>query len=110
MAIRRPGGNAHAAKEHLRALATDIYDTSFSKWSSAYVGNLGILEHCDEILTLHREWSATKAKGFAKTADRMEQAILNEIADLWCIIQMRRIRSPRFAERCNIRALKFRAD
>ena len=106
MAIRRPGGDAHAAKEHLKALATN---THFSKWAVPYVGNLGILEHCDEIVALHREWSATKAKGFVKTADRMEQAILNEIADLWCIIQMRRIRCPSFAERCNRRALKFRA-
>lgn len=104
MAIREPRGIVPVAKDHLKYLAT----SSSSKWANEYVIGLGVLEHCDEILTLHRAWSVAKAEKSGK-ADNLEYAILNELADLWCLLQMRRIHRPSFANRCSKRTLKFRA-
>ena len=75
------------------------------KWADAYVRRLGILEHCDEIITLHRSEAVAKAEGRKGT---FAQAIEREIADLWCIIQMHRMSDGEFKKLCNERALRFR--
>lgn len=76
-----------------------------SKWTDSYVRRLGVLEHCDEILTLHRAEAVAKAEGKKGT---IEPALERELADLWCILEMCRMADTAFADLCDQRSAKFR--
>jgi len=65
------GANAAwRASQNLRleALETLAADPG-SKWSSAYVRRLAILERCDEVLALHRAEAVAKAEGRRGTVE-----------------------------------------
>lgn len=78
---------------------------NLSKWADPYVRRLGMLEHCDEILALHRAEAVEKAKG---SKGAVEPALERELADLWCILEMHRRASEEFNGLCEERAWKFR--
>ena len=82
-----------------------LVDDPASKWTSPYFRRLAALEHCDEILTLHRAEAVAKAEGRKGT---VEPALERELADLWCILEMHRRADPDFAATCEGRAEKFR--
>lgn len=79
--------------------------SNLSKWSDGYVRRLGLLEHCDEILALHRAEAVAKAEGRRGT---VEPALVRETADLWCILEMCRRSDEGFAALCEERTMKFR--
>lgn len=94
--------SATAADGWLNQL-TDV--SNLSKWSDCYVRRLGLLEHCDEILALHRAEAVAKAEG---RRGAVEPAIARETADLWCILEMCRRADEGFRALCETRAVKFR--
>ena len=100
---------AHAAwlasrNVRLETLA-DLAADPNSKWASPYVRRLAVLEHCDEILALHRAEAVAKAEG---RRGAIEPALVRELADLWCILEMCRRADPGFSRTCEARAEKFR--
>ena len=91
------------AKDWLRDLA--MKDPS--KWTDPYVQDLAAFDHAEEILALHRRVAELKAED-DKLAAAVAVHLDAEIADLWCILEMRRMKSPAFARLCADRAWKFR--
>lgn len=91
----------NAKLESLAMLAAD----PASKWASPYVRRLAVLEHCDEVLALHRAEAVAKAEG---RKGSIEPALVRELSDLWCILEMCRRADPGFATTCEARADKFR--
>jgi hypothetical protein len=91
------------AKDWLR----DLVSKEPSKWTDPYVQDLAAFDHAEEILALHRRVAELKAE-----ADGLAVAVAThleaEMADLWCILSMRRVRSPAFAKLCAARAWRFR--
>jgi hypothetical protein len=100
-----------AREEYLNAREDDrdcldrLVEEPASKWASPYVRRLGALEHCDEVLTLHRAEAVAKAKG---RKGAVEPALVRELADLWCVLEMCRRGDPSFAVACSERAERFR--
>lgn len=90
-------------RTRLRGLATG----RSSKWAAGYVRALGILEHLDECRTLKSRWDELKAEMSPKSHAVAAQ-LDRELADLWCILEMRRLAEPDWARTCAERARKFR--
>jgi hypothetical protein len=94
---------ANTSREWLGDLARDR--SQVAKWSDAYVRRLGALEHCSEVLELHKAEAVAKATG---RRGEVEPALVRELADLWCILEMCRIGDEAFAELCEDRGWRFR--
>ena len=92
------------AKDWLRGLVTQ----EPSKWTDPYVQELAALDHAGELLALHRRRAELKAEGDRRRAEAVGSSLDSEMADLWCILSMRRMRSPAFAGLCAERAWRFR--
>lgn len=69
------------------------------KWEDAYVQELGILEHCDEVLTIHRARAVAKAERRMCDVEWLGTALANEMADLYLILDKRYAGSSLVTER-----------
>ena len=56
------------------------------KWDDEFVQMLGALEHCDEVLTLHRAACMAKAEQDRQKVSNMVEQEMCELADLFCIL------------------------
>lgn len=69
------------------------------KWGDEYVQELGILEHCDEVLALHRARAVAKAERRARDAERIDTQMDDEMVDLYLILDRRYKGAPLVVER-----------
>lgn len=102
--VRPSKPSRRRAKDWLRGLVT----REPSKWTDPYVQELAALDHAGELLALHRRRAELKAEGDLGRAEAVGSHLDAEMADLWCVLSMRRMRSPAFARLCAGRAWKFR--
>ena len=78
------------------------------KWSDEYVRRLGMLEHCDELVVLHRRKAEIKAEGNRISEQNVVEQMLKEAADLWVILEICRVADRKFANLCSERVKKFK--
>ena len=69
------------------------------KWNDEYVQELGILEHCDEVLALHRARAVAKAERRNQDAERIDTEMDDEMVDLYLILDRRYRGAPLVAKR-----------
>lgn len=69
------------------------------KWNDEYVQELGILEHCDEVLALHRAHAIAKAERRIQDAERIDTKMDDEMVDLYLILDRRYRGAPLVVER-----------
>lgn len=69
------------------------------KWDDEYVQELGILEHCDEVLVLHRARAVAKGEHRNQDAGWLSAKMDDEMVDLYLILEKRYKRSPLVVER-----------
>ena len=69
------------------------------KWNDEYVQELGILEHCDAVLALHRARAVAKAERRNQDAERIDTEMDDEMVDLYLILDRRYRGAPLVAKR-----------
>lgn len=69
------------------------------KWNDEHVQELGILEHCNEVLTLHRARAVADAERRIQDAERIDTKMDDEMVDLYLILDRRYRGAPLVAKR-----------